>query len=166
MARSRLQGSLNPHVCDGSRTGRTIPNLLPPAQMLLLLTMQYSLDIDPGLRLNSDYVFVFRDPVRANRERLYDNFFGVFPSFHTFNAVFDQCTEDYECLVLDNRATSNKVEDCVFWYKARDHGKFRVGCPAFWTYHAINYDPDADDREQDPPPAPTRGSRVVVKKKV
>ena len=30
----------------------------------------------------------------------------------------DQCTENYECLVISNNAKSNKLEDQIFWYKA------------------------------------------------
>jgi len=30
----------------------------------------------------------------------------------------DMCTENNECLVLDQTAKSNSVSDCVFWYKA------------------------------------------------
>ena len=30
----------------------------------------------------------------------------------------DQCTENYECLVVCNNAKSNKLEDQIFWYKA------------------------------------------------
>ena len=29
----------------------------------------------------------------------------------------DQCTENYECLVINNNAKSNKLTDQVFWYK-------------------------------------------------
>ena len=35
-----------------------------------------------------------------------------------FFQVMDQCTENYECLVINNNAKSNKLEDQVFWYKA------------------------------------------------
>ena len=42
----------------------------------------------------------------------------MFPSFEMFCQVMDQCTENYECLVINNNAKSNKLTDQVFWYKA------------------------------------------------
>jgi hypothetical protein len=96
-------------------------------KMLLLLTMQYCMDIGPELRGNVDYVFVLKDNIIANRERLHRNFFGMIPRFDTFQHLMNQCTENYECLVLDNTSTSNKLEDCVYWYKARQHRPFSVG---------------------------------------
>jgi hypothetical protein len=52
-----------------------------------------------------------------------------------FNKVMDACTENYECIVLDNTSKSNKIEDCVFWYKARLHKNFKVGAPEYWQAH-------------------------------
>lgn len=128
---------------------------------------QYALDIDPGLRSNADYVFVFNDIDRNSRRRLYENFFGIFPSLEAFDRVMDHCTEDYNCLVLDKRKTSNKVEDRVFWYKAKDRGNFRVGSSAFWKYHMINFNPDAsddDDEDRAPTNKNSKGIRVVMKR--
>jgi hypothetical protein len=31
------------------------------------------------------------------------------------------CTENYECLVIDNTRKSDKIEDCVYFYKATYH---------------------------------------------
>ena len=44
----------------------------------------------------------------------------------------DQCTENYECLVINNNAKSNKLTDQVFWYKA-PHDDFKIGAPS-WEY--------------------------------
>ena len=51
----------------------------------------------------------------------------------------DQCTQNYECLVIDNTSQSNKIEDCIFWYKAEMHGDFRIGAPEFWAHSAAHY---------------------------
>ena len=42
----------------------------------------------------------------------------MFPTFESFAQVMDQCTENYECLVINNNAKSNKLQDQIFWYKA------------------------------------------------
>jgi hypothetical protein len=44
----------------------------------------------------------------------------------------DQTTENYECLVINNNAKSNKLNDQIFWYKAENHPKFRLGSNEFW----------------------------------
>jgi len=110
-------------------------------KIFFMLTMQYCMDLTPALRANIDYVFILRENVVQNREKLWKNFFGIFPTFSMFNEVMTQCTENYECLVLDNTSKSNKIEDCVFWYKAKIRTKFRFGSPSIWKYHKSNYNP-------------------------
>ena len=115
--------------------------------IFFMLTMQYCMDITPDLRANIDYVFILRENIRQNRDKLYKHFFGIFPDFNTFSEVMDQCTENYECLVLDNTSKSCKIEDCVFWYKARPDRKFKIGSKSLWRHHKANYNPKHDDIE-------------------
>lgn len=117
--------------------------------ILLMLTMQYCLDLTPDIRSNIDYVFVLKESYKAVREKIYKNFFGIFPTFSMFCEVMDACTENYECLVLDNTSTSNKLEDCVFWYKAQLRPPFRVGSEQFWKYHALAYNPRYEHVEEE-----------------
>jgi len=111
-------------------------------KLFFMLTMQYCMDLSPDLRANVDYVFILRENIVQNREKLYKSFFGIFPNFDMFNQVMNACTENYECLVLDNTSKSNKIEDCVFWYKAKIKKNFKVGSPAIWAYHQKNYNPN------------------------
>lgn len=110
-------------------------------KLFFMLTMQYCMDLPPDLRGQCDYVFVMREPIVKNRQRLYENFFGIFPTFEMFEQVLNACTENFECLVLDNTSRSNRIEDCVFFYKAPVRKNFRIGGPAMWTYHQKNYNP-------------------------
>ena len=87
-------------------------------KIMLCITMQYPLGIPPNLRTNIDYVFILREPYIANRKRIWENYAGMFPTFESFCQVMDQCTENYECLVIDNNAKSNQLRDQIFWYKA------------------------------------------------
>lgn len=120
--------------------------------ILFLLAMQYSMDIPPALRTGFDYVFILKENIMANKKRLYEHYCGIFPSFDMFCQTLDYCTENYGCIVIDNRNTSNKVNDVVFWYKA-DHAHastpFRVGSEGFWKYHKNNYDTEYDDSDDD-----------------
>ena len=108
-------------------------------KLLFLLTMQYALGIPPNLRTNIDYIFILRENYVSNRKRLYEHYAGMFPTFEMFCQVMDQCTEDFECLVINNNAKSNKLTDQVFWYKAEPHGDFKIGAEAYWEYSKNNY---------------------------
>ena len=105
-------------------------------KIMLIITMQYPLGIPPTLRTNIDYVFILREPYIANRKRIYENYAGMFPTLESFCQVMDQCTENFECLVINNNTQSNKLEDAIFWYKAEMHGDFRIGAPEFWAHSA------------------------------
>jgi hypothetical protein len=107
--------------------------------VFFLITMQYPLGINPSLRTNVDFVFILREPNVNNRKRIYENYATAFPTFEFFCQVMDQCTQDFECLVIDNTTQSNKLEDCIFWYKAELHPDFRIGSPQMWQYNATNY---------------------------
>ena len=48
----------------------------------------------------------------------------------------DQTTENYECLVIHNGSKSNKLEECVFWYKADSHPDFKLGPKELWIKSA------------------------------
>jgi hypothetical protein len=115
-----------------------------------MITMQYPLGITPNLRTNVDFVFIMRENILGNRRRIYENYAGMFPTFEMFCQFMDQCTENFECLVICNNVPSNKLEDQVFWYKASDHPPFRLCAPQLWVDNrpfassmlgGANYDP-------------------------
>lgn len=83
----------------------------------MIFTQQYPLGLPPDLRANTDYIFLFRERNISNKRKLYNYYVGMFPSFDDFCLVFDQITDNYGCLVIDNTTHSNQLEDQVFWYK-------------------------------------------------
>jgi len=107
-------------------------------KLLFLLTMQFALGIPPNLRTNIDFIFILRENYVSNRKRLYEHYAGMFPSFEMFCQVMDQCTENYECLVINNNAKSNKLTDQVFWYKAESHDDFRICSQQAWDFSDRN----------------------------
>lgn len=109
-------------------------------RITFLLTMQYCMDLPPDLRANIDYIFILRENIIQNQQKLYNNFFGIFPHFSVFQDVLNSCTEGYDCLVLDNTSRSNNITDCVFWYKATPNRKFKIGSKELWSYCKKNYD--------------------------
>ena len=118
-------------------------------KLLFILTMQFALGIPPNLRTNIDYVFILRENIYSNRKRLYDHYAGMFPTFEMFCETMDQCTENFECLVIDNTSKSNKIEDQVYWYKADKVPNFKIGANEFWEYNTNNYKEDESDDEID-----------------
>jgi len=134
-------------------------------KIMLVITMQYPLGVPPNLRTNIDYVFILREPYISNRKRIYENYAGMFPTFESFCQVMDQCTENYECLVIDNNAKSNKLEDQIFWYKAEARRPFRLGSKEFWE---LSKDVNSDDEDEPYNPENMRkksnGPRINVKK--
>ena len=111
-------------------------------RITFLLTMQYCMDLPPDLRANIDYVFILRENIIQNQEKIYKNFFGIFSHFSIFQEVLNSCTEGYDCLVLDNTSKSNNIQDCVYWYRARPSRNFRIGSKELWSYCSKKYDKD------------------------
>ena len=132
-------------------------------RIFFMLTIQYCMDLPPSLRGQCDYIFVLRENILENKQKLYKHFFGIFPTFDAFNEVLTQCTENYECLVLNVRSTSNKIEDVVFWYKAKVGRKFRIGSPALWEHHHRNYNPKHDTPAIEPVDQKKKSNIVIVK---
>lgn len=117
--------------------------------IFFLLAMQFSLDIPPELRTCIDYVFILRQSILKDRRRVYENYAGIFPNFQMFCDVLDNLTEDFHCMVIKNRVTSSRIEDCVFWYRAAVHDKpFKVGTPSLWKYHYDNYNDKYQEEEE------------------
>lgn len=114
--------------------------------IFVLFCAQYLMDIPVSLRSQIDYVFTLKE--NMYRERLWKNFFRMFPNLDMFNAVMDEVTQNFGCLVLDNTGDSSKVSDVCFHYKAKYDRKFRLGCPSFWGYHKVHLDSNYEERSE------------------
>jgi hypothetical protein len=104
----------------------------------LVMTMQYCMDIPPGLRGNIDYVFATAEIKTNMKKKLYEHYFNVFPTYKAFDAVFTKATRNHGILVLDTTdiGKSTALEDMLFRYKARPSMKpFKFGSGKFWKMH-------------------------------
>ena len=109
-------------------------------KMLFILSLQYCMDVRPVIRTNIDGTFILREPNLKNRKALYENYAGIIPTFQMFTDILDQITDDYTALFILNQIQSNKIEDCVFWYKAKPIRKnFKFGCKNYWDFHIQRY---------------------------
>jgi hypothetical protein len=103
-------------------TDAFIRRLFMEKKSLFLFTMPFALGIPPYLRTNVDYVFILRDSMEKSRQRLYLQYGSdVFPTFEAFGQAMDECTDNYECLVMDQRNRG------FYRYKAEERVGFRMG---------------------------------------
>lgn len=105
-----------------------------------VLMMQYCMDVKPFVRINTDGVFILREPSLRSRKLLYENYASVIPTFKLFCHLMDQITVDYTAMYIHNQVSSNNWQDCVFWYRAKPvPSSFRFGCRDYWEFHAQRY---------------------------
>lgn len=121
-------------------TGKIFRNLFMNGRhrrVFFLNCVQYCMDMTPDLRSQVDYVFQLRDNIQSSRKKTWEQFFGFFPTFEQFSKTMSVCTENYECLVYDSKASkSNNIEDSIFWYKADTNlPSFTIGQQ---IYHTLN----------------------------
>lgn len=83
------------------------------------MSMSYLFGISPALRSNVDYIFVLRETSSQNLKKIYE-YYGGITTFSKFKDLVRQCTQNYGCLVIDNTSYSNKLEECLYWYKANN----------------------------------------------
>jgi hypothetical protein len=115
-------------------------------KMWFILSLQYCMDIKPVIRTNVDGVFILRETNLRNRKLLWENYAGVIPDFSMFCSILDQVTSDYTALYIHNATTSNKLEDCLFWYRAKEiPPDFRLGSKDFRKFHQTRFNHDYTD---------------------
>jgi len=105
-------------------------------KMFMVIGLQYSLDLLPVIRQNIDGVFIFRENSVIARKKIWENFASIIPDFSIFCNLLDEITQDNTALYIHNAGVSNKIEDCVFWYKADPVPKnFKFGSKYFWKWN-------------------------------
>lgn len=111
------------------------------AQITFFLCMQHPMGIPPSLRTQADYVFIFNDENIENRQKIYKQYCGMFPSFAIFNKVMRQLTGDYRCIVIDNtNQFAKNINEKVFWYKAPNKiPPFKMCTEALWSNNDSNW---------------------------
>jgi hypothetical protein len=112
-------------------------------KILYILSLQYAMDIKPAIRVNVDGTFILREPSVKIRKTIWENYASVVPDFTLFCQLMDKLTDDYTAIYINNQTTSNKMEDCIFWYKANlIPNDFKFGSDDFWDFHYERYNPE------------------------
>jgi hypothetical protein len=110
------------------------------SDIIMMLSVQYLMDLSVGARSNIDYAFFQADFSKKNRERIFQQFGGTYEDFKLFNAVFSACTVDYESFVLPGKNSgSDKPEHNSFYYKADFNLQFSFGSDEMWRFHKRKY---------------------------
>lgn len=118
---------------------------------LFILSLQYCLDVKPVIRNAIDGVFILKESNPSVREKLWKNYGSAIPTLDLFNILMDALTDDFGALYINNRTSSNKLEDCVFYYKAPhpDSGKipkdWKFGCPEYRRFSEERYNTEYTD---------------------
>jgi len=115
-------------------------------QLTFILAMQYAIGIQPELRNNFDFIFLLGEDTYSSRKKIYEHYAGIFPRFDIFDQVFNQVTDNYGCMVLDNRIRSTDIHKKVFWFKSKETPDFKIGIPRALKFHENNFDPDHDKK--------------------
>ena len=113
-------------------------------RMMHILSLQYSLDIPPPIRVCIDGVFILKEANPGMRKKLYENYGSCVDSFADWNDLMDQLTDNYSAMFINNKTVSNKIEDNIFYYRADPSlipKDWKVGCREYWDFHHERYDP-------------------------
>ena len=93
--------------------------------ILKILSFDFEWNIDDILE-NVDWIFIFpTNHIPKQRLRLYNNlklninYGDIFPDIDTFNLILDECTNNYECLVIHNSKNNKNInnKENIYWYK-------------------------------------------------
>ena len=133
----------NTHIKEIFRNGRHF-------QITIVVTAQYVMDLPVALRSNIDYIFCMRENNIANIERLYRSFFGIFPNKQSFAQAFGVVTENYGSMVCDNLSRSNRIDECVYWFRVMyPCPPFKMGSSKFWNFHNTFYDNKYNENDEE-----------------
>lgn len=146
----------DPSIYSKKITLGTFKNGRQHWKRLFALGLQYALDIKPTIRKMVSYVVIFREPERAERDKIYDNFGGICGSKAVFEQLMNDFTGEHKCLIFKKCAQTNKLEDCVFWFKCPgwvwSDGKthaypegWTFGCREYREWQEERYNPDYVD---------------------
>lgn len=107
---------------------------------------QYAIDFPSNIRGAVDGTFILTEPKRNLREKLYENYCSSLDSFSEFNDLMDQLTEDHTAIYINNRASSNHIDDNIFYYRADNSvipDDWKFGCSEYWDFHKERFNDKA-----------------------
>jgi len=109
-----------------------------------LLTMQFSLGITPELRSNIDYIFLLAADTPDELQKIHKHYVsGIIPVFESFLHIFNRLTENYGCMIIDNKSKSKQLDDKIYWYKSKaTNSDLVIGSKQFKDFSKKRYNPN------------------------
>jgi energy-coupling factor transporter ATP-binding protein EcfA2 len=120
-----------------------------------IVAVQNALSFKPEFRNNFDWVIIMRTIVPGERRRYYEHYCEALGSYEQFLQVYDEATENFGCLVVNNCARTMNVRDNFFVWRApitdvRDPqckiSPWRAGSKELWRRHIANFDASYSQR--------------------
>ena len=92
---------------------------------ITLLVISRDCYFSPELRHNFDYIFVAQTDDISEQEKIYDYYFGIFPTIDSFKNVYDQITNNDDYMLCINRYGStnhliDKIKYCSSKFNVND----------------------------------------------
>lgn len=111
------------------------------------------MDVQPAMRTNADYIILTKEKSGVLREKIYKNWGSCVNSPKVFNQIMDQATQNYSCLVIDNKNNaSSKISDSFAMFKADKEvadSPFKMGDRKFWAFgHTAGITEDEMDNDE------------------
>jgi hypothetical protein len=134
--------------------------------IILVVVETFSISFTPEIRNNFDkYIAGYTD--RPNiKKRLYDQYFGIFPTFDSFNSVFQHAVGEDHYLLLNNNNTNQKITDQLFIVDCREKIVFKN------KLRLLEYDPkkydfvNTDSSSSDDESSNSKKSIKAIKKRI
>jgi len=83
----------------------------------------------------------------SNRRKLFEHYAGIFPKYEIFDNLFNQLTDDYGTMVIDNASNSRDLNERIFWYKAKVKDSFPIGSSRLIEFHEQNYQKEDEKKK-------------------
>ena len=84
----------------------------------IIMGIKSNVYLEPKIRNNFGYVFLFSNGSESVQNRLYNNYGDIFPSLALFQKYFTDNTKDFHSMVIDKISTINNINSKVFTYKS------------------------------------------------
>lgn len=91
------------------------------------------------MRAQVNYIFICAETNSSTKQKLYQHYGGMFPTYEIFDQTLTALTQNDGCLVIDNTTCSDRLEDQVFWYRpgVSKSSKFRLCDPKIWKRYEV-----------------------------
>lgn len=113
-----------------------------------VITLQDPMDLEKKLRGQVNWAFLLKEKGIMKRKQLYEHYAGVIPYFDMFDQIMRNCTEDFGCIIVDNKSTSYDIDKSIYWYRAPVYPHFTMGSTKYRNQHARKYN-SRYDRDRD-----------------